>query len=85
MGYIPERTCMGCNKKMSKYDLIRIVKSKEGINIDKTGKIDGRGAYICNNVACFEKIIKTKKLERCFKTKLDNEIYERLRGVLIEQ
>ena len=43
----PTRTCMGCNEKKAKNDLIRIVKNKnDEINIDRTGKLDGRGAYI---------------------------------------
>lgn len=85
MSHIPQRTCMGCNKKQPKYDLIRIVKSEKEVFIDKTGKMSGRGAYICNNVLCLEKVIKSKRLERSLKIKIDNEIYERLRGVLIEQ
>ena len=51
MKSIPQRTCMGCNSKKDKKDLIRIVKNnKNEISIDKTGKQDGRGAYICNNI-----------------------------------
>ena len=52
-------------KKKAKNDLIRIVKNKnDEINIDRTGKLDGRGAYICDNVQCLEKIIKSKRLEK---------------------
>ena len=62
MGKLPERTCMGCNGKKPKKELIRIVKNKEGeINIDRTGKMQGRGAYICDNIECLEKLIKTKR------------------------
>lgn len=51
--------------KKSKNDLIRIVKNKnDEINIDRTGKLDGRGAYICDNVQCLEKIIRSKRLEK---------------------
>ena len=61
----PQRTCMGCNQKKDKKDLIRIVKNKENeIKIDRTGKLDGRGAYICDDIECLEKVIKTKRLER---------------------
>ena len=64
---IPQRTCIGCNVQKNKSDLIRIVMNKEGnISIDKTGKANGRGAYICNNIECLEKAIKSKKLERSF-------------------
>ncbi|CDB31774.1 putative uncharacterized protein [Clostridium sp. CAG:575] len=82
----PQRTCMGCNAKKDKKDLIRIVKNKSGqITIDKTGKLEGRGAYICDNKDCLEKIIKNKRLERVFDMQISNEIYESLRGVMIEQ
>lgn len=81
----PQRMCMGCNSKKDKQDLIRIVMNKDGeITIDKTGKLSGRGAYICDSLECLEKVIKTKRLERTFEIKIDNEIYENLRGVIIE-
>lgn len=77
---------MGCNEKKNKNELIRVVKSSDGkINIDKTGKMPGRGAYICERKECLEKAIKTKRLERAFETKIEEEIYEKLRGVMIEQ
>ncbi len=80
----PQRTCMGCNEKKDKKDLIRIVKNKQKeINIDKTGKSEGRGAYICDNIDCLEKAIKTKRIERVFEQKIPEEIYEKLRGVML--
>ncbi len=86
MKKMPQRTCMGCNEKKDKKDLIRVVKNKEGqINIDKTGKMNGRGAYICDNIECLEKAIKTKRIERVFETKIENEIYDKLRGVIIDK
>lgn len=81
---IPERTCIGCNEKKEKKELIRIVKNQEGnIKVDTTGKANGRGAYICKNIECLEKAIKTKKLERSLKTKINSEVYESLRGVIV--
>ena len=86
MKKLPQRTCMGCNEKKDKKDLIRIVKNKNGeISIDKTGKANGRGAYICNNINCLEKAIKTKRLEKAFGTKISEEIYESLRGVIVDK
>ncbi len=84
MKRIPQRTCLGCMENKAKCDLLRIVMQKDGkIFIDKTGKADGRGAYICNNVECLEKAIKAKRLEKSFETKIDTKIYEDLRGVII--
>lgn len=83
MKKIPLRTCMGCNEKKTKKELIRIVKDKEGnICVDKTGKKEGRGAYICDNINCLEKLIKTKRLEKVLDTKISEEIYNNLRSVI---
>lgn len=80
----PQRTCMGCNIKKDKKDLIRIVRNKENqINIDRTGKLNGRGAYICDDIKCLEKLIKSKRVEKVFDMKISEEIYENLRGVIL--
>lgn len=88
MKNIPQRTCMGCNTKKDKNDLIRIVKKtnsehqQNSIIIDKTGKQEGRGAYICNSLECLEKAIKTKRLERTLDTKISEEIYSNLKKII---
>ncbi len=82
----PQRTCMGCNQKKDKKDLIRIVKNKDNeISIDRTGKKEGRGAYICDDVNCLEKVIKSKRLERVLEIPISKEIYKSLRGVIIDK
>lgn len=86
MKKIPQRTCMGCNEKRDKKDLIRIVKNKDNeINLDRTGKMEGRGAYICDKIECLEKVIKSKRLERVLEHEIDDEIYNKLRGVIIDK
>lgn len=86
MKRIVQRMCMGCNEKKDKRDLIRVVLNKNGdITIDKTGKLEGRGAYICDNIDCLEKVIKTKRLERVLNIKIEDEIYNKLRGVIIDK
>ena len=86
MKHIPQRTCIGCNQKKDKKDLIRIVKNKENeISIDKTGKMQGRGAYICNNPECLTKLQKSKRLNRVFEMQISDEIYESLRGVILDK
>lgn len=80
MKKVPLRRCLGCFESKPKNELIRIVKSKDGeITLDKTGKKQGRGAYICYNKECLEKVIKTKKLDKEFDTVISNEIYDDLR------
>jgi len=74
---------MGCNSKKDKKELIRIVKTNQNeISIDKTGKKEGRGAYICNDITCLDKAIKSKRLERTLDTKIDEEIYNNLRNLI---
>ena len=75
----PQRTCMGCNEKKDKKDLIRIVKNKNN------EILDGRGAYICDDIKCLEKVIKSKRLEKVFEYKISDEIYENLRGVILDK
>jgi len=80
---IPQRTCIGCNCQKDKNNLIRVVKDNNSqISIDRTGKAAGRGAYICDNIECLDKAIKSKKLEKNFNMGISNEIYENLGGVI---
>ena len=77
---------MGCNEKKPKKELLRIVKNSAGeIFIDRTGKADGRGAYICDNAGCLEKVIKNKRLEKVFESKILEEVYNDLRGVIVDK
>ena len=86
MKKIPLRTCMGCNDKKPRKELIRIVKNKDGIiTIDETGKQEGRGAYICNNIDCLEKVVKSKRLERALEKEISQDVYENLKKIIIEK
>ena len=86
MKKLPQRKCVGCNTSKDKKELIRIVKNKEGqIQIDKTGRAEGRGAYLCDDIECLEKAIKAHRLEKSFEMKIDQEIYNKLRGVMIDK
>lgn len=80
------RMCVVCRNMQDKHDLIRIVKDKEGkIFVDTTGKKNGRGAYVCKNPDCIEKLIKQKTLNKTFKTNIDDNIYEALKEECIGQ
>lgn len=81
---IPLRKCTGCQEMKNKKELIRIVRNDEGeFFVDITGKKPGRGAYMCNNIECFEKAVKSKGLERSFKTSVPKDVYEKLRNELL--
>ena len=84
MEKLPQRTCIACNQKKDKKELIRIVANKQNvIKVDKMGKQDGRGTYICNNINCLEKAIKSKRIQRTLKVQdIPNEIFEYLRIII---
>lgn len=80
---IPQRTCVACRAKKDKRALLRIVRTPEGhIEADRSGKKAGRGAYICNDVACLDKVIKTKQLESALETPISDETYAALREII---
>lgn len=82
----PARRCISCNQQKEKQELLRIVRTPEGnIEIDLTGKKNGRGAYICKSEECLNKAIKTKKLERTFEKIISQEFYENVRGVIVDK
>ena len=82
---IPQRKCIVCGNLKDKNDLLRIVKNKEeGILIDESGKVNGRGAYVCKNDTCIKGLKKSNKLNQAFKMKIDDDIYEELEAYEIK-
>ena len=76
---IPQRQCMGCRERRPKRELIRVVRSPEGmVSLDFGGKMNGRGAYICPNPECLKKAIRSKALERSLEVAIPEEVYGRL-------
>ena len=64
-----------------KKELCRIVKNKENeIQLDMTGKLNGRGTYICKKTECLDKAIKTKRLSKSLEAEIPEEIYEAIRS-----
>ncbi len=79
-----ERMCIACRQMKDKKELLRIVKNKDGvISIDLTGKQNGRGAYVCKNTECLNKLKKQKSLNRAFKSNVDEEVYRNIEEVLL--
>ena len=80
----PERTCVGCRAKRPKSELTRIVRRPDGtVTADPTGKMEGRGAYVCPDPRCLEKAIQRKALDRGLKTAAPPEALERLRSEIV--
>ena len=78
---IPMRQCMGCRERREKRELIRVVRCTDGsVSLDFSGKLNGRGAYICPNPECLKKAQKAKSLERSLEVPVPEEVYMRLAG-----
>ena len=76
---IPQRQCMGCRERKAKRELIRVVRLTDGsVSLDFSGKLNGRGAYICPSSECLQKARKAKALERSLETEVPEQVYERL-------
>jgi predicted RNA-binding protein YlxR (DUF448 family) len=56
--HVPQRTCVGCREVLPKRSLIRIVRSPDGVQVDPTGKLAGRGAYLHEQRSCWERAMK---------------------------
>ena len=79
--HIPQRTCVGCRETLSKRELMRIVRTPEGVMYDATGKANGRGAYLHAKRSCWERAIKGS-LANALKTGLTDEDVEHLRRIM---
>ena len=76
---IPMRQCVGCGLMKNKKDMIRVITTATGeILLDRTGRQNGRGAYICDDRDCLIKARKNKGLERSFRQQIPAEVYDSL-------
>lgn len=73
------RQCVGCGQMNEKQLMYRVIKTQDGeLLLDKTGRKNGRGAYICPNMECLQKAIRSRGLERSFKMQIPKEVYDAL-------
>ena len=76
---IPMRMCVGCREMKPKVELLRVVKPQEGdAHIDRTGKAQGRGAYVCGQIECLRKAKKSRALERALEAQIDEAVFAQL-------
>lgn len=82
---IPIRTCIGCQGKKPKKEMIRIIRTPEGkIEIDKTGKKSGRGAYLCGNIECLDIALRKNNLNKSLKQDISLQTLDELRKVFLK-
>ena len=83
---IPMRQCSACRGHFEKRQLLRVVRTPEGIvTVDTKGKVNGRGVYICKNEECLEKAIKSRALSRALEVPITDEVIELIRQTIKEQ
>lgn len=77
--HIPIRTCVACRTSGDKRGLLRVVRSPEGQALfDRTGKANGRGAYVCAGEACIALARKRRQLDRSLKVEIPPTLYDEL-------
>ena len=76
---IPMRQCMGCRERRAKRELLRVVRMPDGnVSLDFSGKLNGRGAYICPDLECLKKARKSRALDRSLEVEIPEAVYDRL-------
>ena len=76
---IPTRRCTGCGEHFPKNTLIRVLRTPEGeVVLDLTGKMSGRGAYICKSAVCLKKARKSRRIESSLECSISEELYEKM-------
>jgi len=79
--HVPQRTCVGCHTVRAKRTLVRVVRTPEGVRVDPTGKLNGRGAYLHNSRSCWERGL-SGALKNALKVELTTEDKQRLEAFM---
>lgn len=80
---IEMRRCIVCRQSFHKSELVRVVKTAAGeFSIDETGKIFGRGSYVCKSPECLATLIKRRNFDKVFKAKVPAEIYDSIKETI---
>ena len=76
---IPMRQCLGCNSHKPKREMMRVVRLPDGnVVLDLVGKVSGRGAYICHDLACFKKARKAKRIEHILECEIPESLFDKM-------
>lgn len=76
--HVPVRTCVVCREKAGKRTLTRVVRTAQGVQVDPTGKQDGRGAYLCDQPSCWDRAITGDALAKALRVSLTADDRARL-------
>ena len=76
---IPQRQCMGCRERKETRAMIRVVRCTDGeVRLDFSGKLKGRGAYVCHDSECLKKALRSKALDRSLEVTIPEQVIQRL-------
>ena len=79
--HVPQRTCVGCRSTQAKRGLVRVVRTPEGrVELDPTGKKNGRGAYVHEARECWDEALRKERLGRALKVAVPTDDLETLRA-----
>lgn len=71
--HVPQRTCIACRQVAGKRGLVRLVRAAQGVVVDATGKLAGRGAYLHPYQECWQAALRGGRLEQALRTRLNEE------------
>jgi len=80
--HTPQRTCVGCHRTLAKRQLVRLVYTPEGLRVDLTGRLPGRGAYLHDRRSCWEQALKKGTLARALRVTLTEDDIARMRAFM---
>jgi len=76
---VPIRSCVACRTSGDKRNLVRVVRTASGdVLVDTTGKMPGRGAYLCPSKECLRKALKEKRLTRALRVEIPEDAIRQL-------
>ena len=76
----PIRTCIGCGASSDKRGFVRVVRTPEGdVVVDPSGKSNGRGAYVCADLECFETAVRKRRFSAALRVNMNEDDTDRLR------
>lgn len=81
---VPVRTCVVCRQRAAKRELVRIVRTPHGVQVDSSGKLNGRGAYLCDRKDCWERAVTTEVLTKALRSPLTTDDRNRLREAMTQ-
>jgi len=83
--HVPIRTCAGCHQERPKREMVRVVRSADGVvALDETGKLPGRGTYLCRSQQCWRTALKNGALARALKCEIGAELRQELERLAVQ-